>query len=102
MKLVEQLTAQGDLIQLPRSKYFNRNREQSRGNYYPCAICGKNVKSPKYGVHMFWGDVAVTDAGAAAIIENEGHGGDMGFYPVGSDCLRNNPQIKPFLIEEES
>jgi len=62
-----------------------------------CAVCGKAIKNPKQFLHLFWGDTVVTEEEAARIIATEGSGGDLLFFPVGNDCLKKHPELKPFL-----
>lgn len=62
-----------------------------------CAVCGKAVKKPKQFIHLVWGDTVVTEAEAQRIIASEGHGGDLLFFPIGDDCLKKHPELKPFI-----
>lgn len=69
-----------------------RNTEAS----YPCVICGLPVSKPRFYCHMIGGGgVALHPADEA---EYQPDGGDMGSYPVGSDCLRRFPEMKPFTV----
>lgn len=64
-----------------------------------CIVCGKLIKdvNRKHSVRVFWGVTAVTEAEANEIIAKEGYGGDLSYYPVGSDCLRKQPELKPYV-----
>lgn len=64
---------------------------------YPCVVCGRAVNNPKHFVRLFWGYTAVTRAEAAEIIAKEGHGSDLGGYPVGANCLKKHPELLPYV-----
>jgi hypothetical protein len=63
----------------------------------PCIVCGKAVKNPKHHVRLFYGVTVVTNDEANAIIEREGGGGDLSYYPIGANCLRNHPELKMYV-----
>lgn len=65
------------------------------GDAYPCVICGIPVAKPRFTCH-------VIDGGGTALHRDdedayEPDGGDLGHYPVGTDCLRQNPQMKEYV-----
>lgn len=68
----------------------------------PCAVCGKRIAEPKHYVRLFWGTTAVTEAEAQEIIAREGEGGDLLYYPVGSDCLKRQPELKPYVEDAKN
>lgn len=80
------------LIEIPTSTHrFTRDT----GEAYPCIICGKAVtsKHPKY--------LRVVEGGSYAVLpefqgDYDGDPGDLGFYPIGSECLRNHPELRPY------
>lgn len=72
-------------------------RRHCRGDLYPCLICGRPIAKPKYSLHLWYGSMAVTEEEAAALVAKEGDGGDTGFYPVGSDCLKKHPELRPYV-----
>lgn len=45
------------------------------------------------------GGVAVTEAEANALNASGEGGGDMGCHPIGPDCLRQHPQLKPYVFD---
>lgn len=91
------MTEHADRIELVRSPNFSRNRERSTDTLEHCAVCGKNVKKPVNYIHLFYGDTVVSEVEAQRIILADDDGGDMGFFPVGNDCLRQHPELKPFI-----
>jgi len=67
-----------------------------KSNEMPCVICGKPVNMDRNPSMIH-----VCNGGAWAMLDAEDHGelglaGCLGFYPIGKDCLRNHPQLKPF------
>lgn len=83
-------------FKIERHSTYEKNERKCHGDS-PCVYCGKPIKDPKFMVHLFWGSIAVTEDEAARIIANEGEGGDLLFYPIGSDCLKKHPEILPFV-----
>lgn len=85
------------LIRLPESDYRDPNGGQ--GRYYPCVICNRDVKHPRYTLH-------VVDAGFHAVHPDDepydDGGSDLGYLPIGTECLRRFPQLKPYVHREES
>jgi len=50
----------------------------------PCICCGKDLKNPKYNVHMV-NDFLVSTEEPFSVNE------DMGFYPIGNSCKNKLP-----------
>lgn len=80
------------MLKIQRRSNYDRN--DRHGHQPPCVICGKPLYHPRYLVHIFSGDVAVTEAEADEL----GPGGDLGMYPVGTDCLRRHPELRDYVI----
>jgi hypothetical protein len=60
----------------------------------PCLLCGKPVKTPRYWLHEHeGGGVVVTEAEAATLDEQS----DMGMWPIGADCLKKHPDLRPYI-----
>lgn len=79
-----------------REQYWKNRGDGDKSNHLPCVVCGKQIplKKARYWVHLHdGGALIVTDAEASEMPENA----DMGVYPVGSDCLRRYPEIKPYV-----
>lgn len=91
------------MIEVPHHPDYRRNRERSgNGDYLPCVVCGKGCANPRYMVRLFWGTTVVTDDEAERIIEREGPGGDLSYYPIGADCLRRHPEIRPYIHDSRT
>jgi hypothetical protein len=57
----------------------------------PCIMCGKHIAKPKFMVHVGHGGNYALDPA-----------GDLGGFPIGVDCLRKNPTLKPYAIYSAS
>jgi len=90
------------MILLPRStshssKRFRRQHIVS-GVAWPCAVCDTPVPSPKFIVRIVNGGSHIgTDAEGDA-----NPAADLGYHPIGLDCLRRHPEIKPFAVKAPS
>lgn len=83
------------MIEIPTSPAYGKNFKGIPDNHLPCVVCGKMVRQPaKNYIRLFWGNFAVTEAEA---IEINNPGADMEYYPVGSDCLKKYPELKPYV-----
>lgn len=90
------------MIDVPKHPRYFENMERCKDYHLPCIVCGKACKNPRWRVRLFWGDTIVTKEEADKIIAEQGEGGDLGNYPLGSDCLRTHPELKPYAIKEET
>lgn len=90
-------------IDIPKKPAPERMKRARPGdeNSYPCVICGLSVSKPRFHCHMIGGGgVALhPDDESEFAADSSEQAGDMGFYPVGSDCLRRFPEMKPFVIK---
>jgi hypothetical protein len=82
-------------IAIPISSGRSRNMERVKGDATPCVVCGKGIRANKqrYMVHV------VNGGGMAALpgeIE-DGEPGEMGWFPIGPDCLRSHPELAPYV-----
>lgn len=85
---------------ITRDPDYVENDERRPKDTLPCVICGRAVTSSRARyVHLFFGDLVVTDEEANLIYDEEGDGGDLGHYPVGPDCLRKHPELRNYLVE---
>jgi hypothetical protein len=66
----------------------NLNR---RDEFWPCIVCGLPIDGQK----AKW--IHVIDGGCRAAEDGDeiDPGGDMYWHPIGPDCLRRQPQLKP-------
>lgn len=73
---------------------YHRNMEKA-GDLPTCVICGRGIKAENPPmVHLHDGGwCIVTEEEATALSPNA----DMGFYPIGPECLRKHPEIKPYV-----
>ncbi len=77
---------------------YVKNAKRCKDGELPCLICGRPVKSPRAkSVHVFYGNLVVTGEEANLIYDEEGEGGDLGYYPIGSDCLKKHPELEKYL-----
>lgn len=75
----------------------------SKVDGYPCVVCGKRIARPRWMVHLHKGGSHIVTAAEAAELNAAGHeGGDMGAYPLGTDCLRRHPRLKPYAVGREA
>lgn len=73
------------------------------GADYPCLVCGRGCASSAPHVHLHGGGTLIVTSEEAAQLDAEGWGGeDMGAYPVGRDCLRRHPELRPYVIAAPS
>jgi hypothetical protein len=71
-----------------------------RDGYEPCMVCGKAVNTNK----SHWRSLFHC-GGATAVTEEEygrleitDPGAGMGSYPVGPTCLKENPELKAYVV----
>lgn len=74
-----------------------RARERRSGDASPCIVCGLPVTKPVYYCHVVAGGSRALHAEDEALYVSDG--GDMSHLPVGTDCLRRNPELKPFATK---
>lgn len=84
-----------------KTKMSKRYNENANSNDNPCIICGKECKP---GSQMLWAhggslEMVVTFEYGTELNKTD-PGADMGCWPIGPDCLKKNPQLKPFIITE--
>ncbi len=69
---------------------YHKNTEKCGSAETPCAFCGRAVKneSSSFSVRVVDGGAGFGTAGQFAGTEAVGEAGDMGYWPVGSDCAK--------------
>jgi hypothetical protein len=84
------------MIEIPHTeKYWDRMLQPMRND--PCIVCGREItaKNPA----MLW----VVDGGGVAATREEAKdtdpAGDLGLHPIGSKCLKNHPELVPYVIQ---
>jgi hypothetical protein len=91
------------MIEIPYNANYSEVRDRMQdGVSLPCIICGRPCKQPKHYLRIFWGSHIVTTQEAERIIKEEGSGGDLCYYPVGSNCLKNHPELQFYVDDAES
>ena len=85
------------MIDIPRNPRYQENSDgMGYPDYFPCVVCGKPILYVKARYL-----VQLSDGGNEIISEEEvttlGQTGEMGLYPIGADCLRRHPEIKPYV-----
>lgn len=87
------------MIDIPFNPDFNEqfDRSSKNGEFLPCVVCGRMCKNPRYLTHVHGGfSVLVTEDEAKTMNE----GADMGMFPIGSDCLKKHPELRPYVQEQ--
>jgi len=92
------------MTEIPVHKDYFSNAERCKGNTYPCVVCGRPAPNPKYMVRVIYGTHVGTqqEAESTHIFSEDGKeldGGDLGLYPIGSDCLKKHPELKEYAIK---
>lgn len=88
------------MTDVPYSPNYHRNKRRPvparARDALPCALCGLPVVNVRYEVH-------VHDGGGKLVTEEEAAtmdpAADLGFHPVGPDCVRRHPELRPYLYE---
>jgi len=84
------------MITVPKHPDYSKNSAKP-SEHYPCVVCGKPASNPRYMVHLHNG-------GSTIVTEDEAEqldpAGDMSLYPLGSDCLKKHPELKPYAQDQ--
>lgn len=84
-------TAIAPRIDVPVSDHYEY---RATGDEYPCVICGAGCGvEPMWFVHLVSGGVQLAAPGV-----EEDPSDDMGLYPIGPECLRKHPALKPYAM----
>lgn len=68
-----------------------------KGNEIPCVICGKPCSNPKFYIWCHLGGNFAVTAEEGELLNAEGKNNmDLGSHPIGTDCLRKHPELKPY------
>jgi len=79
------------MITCPIAKSYNQRRITTSEF---CFICGRDVKNPKHFIHVHEGGRTIVTEEEAKTLDPSG---DMGGFCVGPECIRNHPEIKPYI-----
>lgn len=74
------------------------DHNSNRAGFTPCLICGKGIRNDAKRIH--W--LRVGEGGSHLLTEDEPEdAGEMGCWPVGSDCWKKHPELHAFEIDAE-
>ena len=81
--------------QLPSTPHDYYKNMEKAGDLPTCVICGRGIKAehPRM-VHVHDGGLAVVTNEEAATMNDAA---DLGLYPIGPECLKKHPRIKPYV-----
>jgi len=81
-------TVSGVAAVFDTSADWSKNADRCKADFTPCALCGKGVSDAKarYEVHVVDGGGVLQAVDSLIKLP-----GDMGWYPVGSDCAKIVP-----------
>jgi hypothetical protein len=91
------LVYNGHMIEIKHNSDYHEQQSRYRyRGFLPCIVCGKEVTKPKYWLHVWYGTSAVLPSE----IDGLEPGGDTGFYPIGTNCVRSHPELKEYVHKE--
>lgn len=74
-------------------KDFKKNQSRIKPGQLECAVCGRGIPLEKGKM------IRIGGGGSTFVPPNQDDGpADMGFYPIGPECLRKNPELKPLAV----
>jgi len=82
------------MIPIPFSPDYSRNASRAPTGTMPCAVCGRPIKDGAWAYA-----VRIVNGGNAIGTDAEGDAepaADLGLYPLGRDCLRAHPELRPY------
>lgn len=90
------------MYEFKQSPDYSKNYDKFGGHSLgktPCCVCGRpcSHKEAEKWIRLFYGTTAVTRAEADELIANGEGNADLGYYPIGSACLKNNPELKVYV-----
>lgn len=92
----EQATME-NTIEIPVSDQYEKNFRGISRYHGPCVVCGKDVKVGKYWlIEVGGGGTAALPGSPESLDEDDA--GFMGEQPIGPDCLKNHPELKPYVV----
>lgn len=92
------VVAQPALSEVPKpfSAPGYADQEARVGEYRPCVLCGRAMKTPKWFLR-------VVDGGARFGHRAEPRGqGEMDWYAVGPECLRQHPGLRDLAVPADA
>lgn len=87
------------MLTIPKSPKHNANMDRA-GELEPCIVCGKGIKNLNKAkwLNTVFGSEAITPAEAAQFTPGE----LSGAFPIGPDCLRRHPELRPYTDRKDS
>lgn len=87
-------------ISIPTNPAPKKMQKARSGDCDPCVICGIGVAKPKFQCHVIGGGgiALLPDDEALFAADATAQAGDLGCQPVGTDCLRRFPAMKPYVF----
>lgn len=83
-------------MKIPKSADYAANLRRYRGgDRQPCVVCGRPVKAPTFMVECVNGGLDECVLPGTADTTDAAY---MGAFPVGPDCLRRHPELRPFVV----
>jgi hypothetical protein len=80
------------LTRIPRpTSPYPKHTGGSRDGEFPCAVCGRNLRMSRARKMLLLTDGAATVVPPGETYEEE--------QPVGPECLRAFPHLKPYTVE---
>jgi len=88
-------------IEIPFNDDFSEqmDRTGSHGRS-PCIVCGRQCPNPRYMVHVHEGLLTIVTEEEATRLNEDDPSGDMGMWPIGTDCLKKHPELRPYVQEQ--
>ena len=81
------------MISTPSHPNYFKNVNRC-GAATPCVICGKAVTTANPAhIHLHNGGASIVTEAEAATMDPAA---DLGLYPIGADCLRRYPELRPY------
>jgi hypothetical protein len=84
--------------------FTNLDWSRVKEHQTPCALCGRPVTTKPTTPWVY-----VHDGGGAIVTEGEyyalvagGAPGEMGAWPIGPDCWRTHPNVRPYAVRPQS
>lgn len=81
------------MLTIPKSPKHNANMDRA-GELEPCIVCGKGIKNLDKAkwINTVFGSEAIMPHEEAQFKPGE----LSGSFPIGLDCLRRHPELKPY------
>lgn len=89
-------------IDIPHTASYNLNCRKVKDGQMPCAVCGKGItmEGHRLWVHIHGGGgELVTETEANERNRDGGENADLYFHPIGRDCLRSHPELRPYVTD---